>query len=116
MSWLDQNDVTSVLAVFDPARLLESSHGPLPRNGGHRRRSGGDLDFADFNGRRHPVSRSCRQATSDCFADIVESLGFRPSLGDAAWNRRALGYEHAGFIGLQRHEKLHTWILSGLWP
>ena len=65
--------------------------------------SGRNLDFADFNGWRHPVSRTCRQASSDCFADIVESLGFRPSLGDAAGNRRALGYEHAGFIGFQRH-------------
>lgn len=116
MAGLDQNDVTSVLAVLNPTRLLESLYGPLPRDGGQGRHSGGNLDFADLNGRRHSVGRASRQATSDCFADIVESFGLGPSLGDAAGNRRALGDEHAGFIGLQGHEQLHTWILSGLWP
>ena len=53
------------------------------------------------------MSRTCRQATGDGFADIVESLGLRPSLRDTTGNRRAFGYEHAGFVGLQRHEKLH---------
>ncbi len=105
--------MTSVLAVFEPARPLEGPDCLLPQNRGQRRHLNGDLDFADLNGRRHPVSRARRQATSDCFADIVESLGFRPSLGDAAGNRRALGYEHTGFIGFQRHEKLRTWILPG---
>src|ERR1017187_3365463 len=89
--------------------------GPLSRNGGQRSHLGRNLDFADLYGRRHPMSRACRQATSDCFADIVEGLGFRSSLGDAAGNRRALDYEHAGFIRLQRHKELHTWILSRLW-
>ncbi len=116
LSRLDRNDVAPVLAVFDPVRFLENPHGPLPRNGRQRCPLGGNLDFADFNRRRHPVSGTCRKAASDGFADIFESLGFGPSLGDAAGNRRALGYEHAGFVGLQRDEKFHTWILSGLWP
>ena len=94
-----QNDVTSVLAVFEPTRLLESLHGPIPRNGGQRRHLGRNFDFADFNGWRHPVSRARRQATGDGFADILEGLGIRPSLGDAVGNRRALGYQHAGFAG-----------------
>jgi hypothetical protein len=59
---------------------------------------------SSFNGRRHPVIRTCRQASSDGFADIVQSLSLRPPLGDAADNRRALGHEHAGFIGLKGHE------------
>ena len=54
------------------------------------------------------MSRTSREATGNCFADIGESFGLGPSLGDAAGNRRALGYEHAGFIGLQGHEQLHT--------
>jgi hypothetical protein len=61
------------------------------------------------------MGRTRRQATSDAFADVVEYLGFYSPLRDAAGNGGALGYEHAGFIGLQRHEKLHTLILSGLW-
>jgi hypothetical protein len=108
MAGLDQNDVTSVLAVLNPTSLLESLYGPLPRNGGQRRHSGGNLDFADLNGRGHSVSRTSREATGNCFADIGESFGLGPSLRDAARNRRALGYEHAGVIGLQGHEQLHT--------
>ena len=57
------------------------------------------------------VWRLNSQASSDRFADIVQGLGFRRALGDAAVNRRALGYEHAGFVGLKRHEKLYTSIL-----
>ena len=107
MSRLNQNDVAAVLTIFQPSRLPENPHGPLSRNGGQRRHLGRNLDFADFNGRRHPVSRTCRQASGDGFSDVVESLGFRPSLGDAAGDRWAFGDQHAGFIGLQRHKKLH---------
>ena len=57
------------------------------------------------------MSRACFETSSDGLADIIERLGFRASLGYAARNGRALSNEHAAFIGLQRHEQLHTWIL-----
>ena len=106
MSWLDQNYVTCWRSLTQPA-LWKVLTARSPETEGRDAISGRDLNFADFNGRRHPVSRPCRQATRDRFADIVESLGFRPPLGDAAGNRRALGYKHAGFIVFQRHEKFH---------
>ena len=112
MSWLDQNDVTPVLAVLEPVGLLESPHGPLSGNGGQRRHLDRNLDFADLTSWRHAVGCTGRKATSDCFTDIVESLGFGPSLRDAAGDRRALDYEHADFVRLRRHEELHTQILS----
>jgi hypothetical protein len=62
------------------------------------------------------MSGASRKAASDSFADIIQSLGLGPPLRDAAGNRWALGHEHAGFAGLERDEKLHDWILPGLWP
>src|ERR1035438_1951367 len=43
---------------------------------------------------------------------LSRASAFGPSLRDAAGDRRALDDEHAGFVRLQRHEELHTWILS----
>ena len=51
------------------------------------------------------------ETPGDSLANIFQRLGFRASLGDAAGNRRALGNQHAGLVGFQRHEQLHTWIL-----
>jgi len=104
-----------MLTIFDPASLLERPHGPLPRNRGQRRSLGENLNFANFNCWRHPANCTRREATSNSLANVVESLGFRPPLGDATGNSRALGNEHSGFVRFQRYEKLHTWILSGLW-
>ena len=53
----DQNDVTAVLAVPNPARLLKSADGSLPRKGGQRRNLSEDLDFADLD-QRHAVDRA----------------------------------------------------------
>ena len=41
ISGLDENYVASVLPVIDPTSLLESPHGPLPRNGGQGRHQAG---------------------------------------------------------------------------
>ncbi len=84
--------------AFRKARTARS-----PETAGKDAIVGGNLDFADFNGRRHPMCRTRRKATNDCFTNIFEGLGFRPPLGHAARNRRALDYEHAGFIWLQSH-------------
>jgi hypothetical protein len=51
------------------------------------------------------------QTSRNGFADTIQGFGFRASLGDAARNRRAFGYEHAGLVWFQRHKKPHTWIL-----
>jgi hypothetical protein len=60
----------------------------------------GDLDFAAFDGQRHSMSRACLKASGDSFADVVKGFGLCPSLRNAAGNRRALGHEHPGFVGL----------------
>ena len=57
------------------------------------------------------MSRACFETPSDGLADVIQRLGLRASLGDAAGNGRALSDEHAGLVGFQRHEQLHTWIL-----
>ncbi len=57
------------------------------------------------------MSRACFETPSDGLADIIQGLGLRASLGDAARNGGALRNKHAGLVGLQRHEQLHTWIL-----
>lgn len=62
------------------------------------------------------MSRACFETRSDGLADVIQGLGLRASLGDAARNRRAFRNEHAGLVGLQRHEQLHTWILLHLAP
>jgi len=111
VSRLDENDVASALAVLVPSSLLEGSHRPLPREGGqscHLRRN---LDFSDFYGQRHAMSRAGFETPGDGLANIFQGLGFRASLGGAAGNGRALSNEHAGLVGFQRHEQLHTWIL-----
>jgi hypothetical protein len=60
------------------------------------------------------MSRACFETPSDGLADVIQGLGLRASLGDAARNGRALGDEHAGLVRLQRHKQLHTWILQHL--
>ena len=62
------------------------------------------------------MGRACFETTGDGLADVIQSLGLRASLGDAARNSGALRNEHAGLVGLQRHEQLHTWILLHLAP
>ena len=62
------------------------------------------------------MSRACFETRRDGLADVIQGLGLRASLGDAARNRRALRNKHAGLVGLQRHEQLHTWILLHLAP
>lgn len=62
------------------------------------------------------MSGACFETPSDGFANVVQRLGLRAPLGDAARNGRALRNEHAGLVGLQRHEQLHTWILLHLAP
>jgi hypothetical protein len=57
------------------------------------------------------MSRACFETPSDGLANVFQGLGLWASLGDAAWNGRALSNEHAGLVGFQRHEQLHTWIL-----
>ena len=57
------------------------------------------------------MSRACFETPSDSLADVFQGLGLGASLGDAAGNGRALSNEHAGLVGFQRHEQLHTWIL-----
>lgn len=106
--------MASALAVLDPSRLLENPHSPIPRDGGqscHLRRN---LNFSDFDGQRHAVSRACFETTGDGLAYVVQGLGLRASLGYAARNGRALSNEHASLVALQRHEQLHTWILQHL--
>jgi hypothetical protein len=114
MSLFDRDRVSPSLTVFDPPCLLESFNSPLSRNGGQGGQSGRNLDLANLYGERHAVCRPSRQATSDCLADIVESLGFSSPLRDAAGNRWALRNKHAGFVEFQRNEKLHNPILAGL--
>ena len=94
------------LAVLDPSSLLESSHCPLPRNGGQRRHLCENLNLSDFDRRRHSMRCARLQASSDGFADIIQGLGFCASLGGAAGNRRTFGNEHSGFVWLQRDKKL----------
>jgi hypothetical protein len=60
------------------------------------------------------MSCACFETPCDGLADVVQGLDLRASLGDAARDGRALRNEHTGFVGLQRHEKLHTWILQHL--
>ena len=60
------------------------------------------------------MSRACFETPSNGLADVIQSLGFRAPLGNAARNGRALRNEHAGLVKLQRHEQLHTWILQHL--
>lgn len=62
------------------------------------------------------MSRACFETPSDGLADVIQGLGFRAPLGNAARNGRALRNEHAGLVRLQRHEQLHTWILLHLGP
>ena len=57
------------------------------------------------------MSRACFQTPRDGLADVIQGLGLRASLGNAARNRRAFTDEHACLVGFQRHEQLHTWIL-----
>ena len=57
------------------------------------------------------MSRARFETPSDGLADVFQGLRLRASLGDAAGNGRALSNEHAGLVGFQRHEQLHTWIL-----
>jgi hypothetical protein len=57
------------------------------------------------------MNRARFETSSEGLANVFQGLGFRASLGDAAGNGRALGNEHAGLVGFQRHEQLHTWIL-----
>jgi preprotein translocase subunit SecA len=90
------------------------SHRPLPLEGGqscHLRRN---LNFPNFNCQRHAMSRACFETPRNGLADVIEGLSVRGSLGDAARNGRVLRNEHAGLVGLQRHEQLHTWILLHL--
>jgi hypothetical protein len=62
------------------------------------------------------MSRACFETPGDGLADVIQGLGLRASLGDAARNGRALCNQNASLIGLQRHEQLHTWILLHLAP
>ena len=62
------------------------------------------------------MSCACFEAPSDGLADVIQGLGLRASLGDAARNGRALRDEHAGLVGQQGHEQLQTWILLRLGP
>ena len=57
------------------------------------------------------MRRAGFETPDDGLANVFQGLGFRASLGDAAGNGRTLGNQHAGFVGFQRHEQLHTWIL-----
>ncbi|MDZ4802709.1 MAG: hypothetical protein SGI92_31495 [Bryobacteraceae bacterium] len=50
------------------------------------------------------MSRACFETPNDGLADIIQGLGLRASLGDAARNGRALRNKHAGLVELQRHE------------
>ena len=60
------------------------------------------------------MSRTCFETPGTGLADVIQCLGLRASLGDAARNGRALRNEHASLVGLQGHEQLHTWILLHL--
>ena len=60
------------------------------------------------------MSRACFETSGDGLADVVQCLGLRAPLRDAAWNGRALYDEHAGLVWLERHEQLHTCILLQL--
>ncbi len=86
------------------------------RNNGQSSHLCGNLNLSDLDVQGHAISRACLKAPRYSFADIVERFSFRASLRNAAWNCRALGYKHPGFIGLQRHKQLHTWILLHLDP
>jgi len=57
------------------------------------------------------MSLVCFETPSDGLANVFQGLSFRASLGDAAGNGRAPSDQHAGLVGFQRHEQLHTWIL-----
>jgi hypothetical protein len=62
------------------------------------------------------MSRAGFETPSNGLANVFQGLGFRASLGNAARNGRALRNKHAGLVGLQRYEQLHTWILLHLTP
>ena len=62
------------------------------------------------------MSRACFETPRNGFADVIQGLGFRASLGNAARDSRTLGNEHAGLVRFQGHEQLHTWILLRLPP
>ncbi len=108
VSRFDQDYMASVLTIFDPAGPLESSQRLLSRNdrqGRHLRRN---LDFANLNRQWHCMSGACCQATHDRFTNIIQCLGFRTPLRDAARNSGTLGNYHAAFVRLQGYEKLHN--------
>ena len=114
MSRLDEDHVASALAVLDPAGRLKGSYCPLARNNRQSGQLRGDLYLSDFDGHRHSVSGTRLQTGGDCFADVVEGFSFGASLRNATGNRRALRDEHPGFVRLDSHKKLHTWILPHL--
>ena len=114
MSRLDEDHVASALAVLDPAGRLKGSYCPLARNNRQSGHLHGDLYLSDFDSQRHAVSGTCLQTAGDGLADVVEGFGFSASLRNATGNRRALRDEHPGFVRLDSHKKLHTWILPHL--
>ena len=60
------------------------------------------------------MSRACFETRSNGFANVIQDFSFRASLRNAAKNEKTLRNEHAGLVGLQRHEQLHTCILQHL--
>ena len=54
------------------------------------------------------MSGACFETTGDGLAYVIQGLGLRASLGYAAGNGRALSNKHAGLVGIQSHEQLHT--------
>lgn len=119
MSGLDEDNVASAEAVNDPACRLKSADCTLARDDGQRGHLREDLDFPDLDDQRHPVSGTGLQAACDRLADVVEGFGFGASLRNTTGNRRAFRDKHAGFVGLDGHKELHSWILpqlaSGAW-
>ena len=57
------------------------------------------------------MSCACFETPGNGLTDVIQCLGLRASLRDAARNGRALRNEHASLVGLQRHQQLHTRIL-----
>ncbi len=62
------------------------------------------------------MSRASFETPGNGLANVIQGLGLRASLGDAAGNGRALRNQHAGLVGLQRYEQLHACILLYLAP
>ena len=67
-----------------------------------------DLDLMNRDRQRHVICPTRFQAAGDRLTNIFQGLRLSGALRHASGDRRALGYNHAGFILFQRYERLRT--------